>query len=399
MIELDKALRIVLGNLGHFGVEKIPLELSVGRVLREDLYADREFPPFNRVTMDGIAVNYEGSKNKEWIEIEGVAPAGEAQKQLRNIENCWEVMTGAICPAGCDTVIRYEDLQLEKGKVKITTAYKAKANIHYKGEDRMAGDLLVEKNRRLSPAEIGVAAAIGKAIIEVARLPRVLIISTGDELVEIDQQPEVHQIRRGNVYRIAAALKLWGLPVGLAHLQDNYGEILQTLGDYFEHFDALILSGGVSKGKFDYLPKAFEELGVKKHFHGVAQRPGKPFWFGSFEGKCRIFAFPGNPVSSFMCTQVYFREWFYQSVGLPPLKRPSAILQKDVTFKPDLDYFLEVQLSTDSSGALTAMPFKGHGSGDFANLLKGDAFLRLPRGRNSFSAGESFLVYGYRQFH
>lgn len=398
MIDLDEALEIVLQNVSDFGTEKIPLELSVGRVLKEDIYADRELPPYDRVTMDGIAVNYAGSKDIEWITIEGVAPAGEPQKVLQVPQNCWEVMTGAICPEGCDTVIRYEDLQIEEGKVKITTAYKEAANIHSKGLDRKAGDLLVPKNRRLSPAEIGVAAAVGKAQITVAKLPRVLIISTGDELVEIDQQPESHQIRRGNVYRIAAALKQWGLPVGLAHLQDSYEEILQKLSDYLQHFDALILSGGVSKGKFDYVPKVLEELGVKKHFHGVAQRPGKPFWFGSFQNKCRIFAFPGNPVSSFMCTQVYFREWFSCSVGLPRLKRPLAKLQADVNFKPDLDYFLEVQLSTNSEGALTAMPFKGHGSGDFANLIKGDAFLRLPRGRNTFNAGESFRVYGYRQF-
>lgn len=397
MISLDEALEIVLSRRKDFGTETIALELAIGRVLKEQCFADRDFPPFDRVTMDGIAIDHAAARSRDYLEIEGVVAAGEARKKLRKAENCLEVMTGAICPLGCDTIIPYEKIKIEDGKAFIQEPLKKGANIHRKGEDRKQADLLIEPNILLSPAEIGVAASIGKAELLVAKLPKILIISSGDELVEIDQNPLEHQIRRDSTYRIASALKAIGLPVGLAHMNDQYEEIVRQLSDYLNHFDVLILSGGVSKGKFDFLPKAFEELGINKLFHRVAQRPGKPFWFGEYENSCTVFAFPGNPVSSFMCTQVYLMTWLRASFGLPAKNPARAVLQEDLTFKPDLDYFLDVKLTVSAEGVLHAQPFKGKGSGDFANLLRADAFLRLPRGREFFKKGELFAVYPFRQ--
>lgn len=397
MIDFQAAHQIVIDHQKDFGTETIPLNEGMGRLLRENWYADRPLPPFNRVAMDGIAVHYANAIKHKSLKVEGVVAAGDPASRLLSPDNCVEIMTGAVLTEGCDTVIRYEDITIEDGKASIHVPYEQGQNIHRKGIDRKEGELLVAPNTRLSAAEIGVGASVGRAQIQVARLPRTIVISTGNELVEIDQQPAPHQIRRGNVYRIQATLAHHGLAVDTAHLLDDKPLLKNHLADYLESYDLIILSGGVSKGKFDYLPDVLSELGVEKHFHRVAQRPGKPFWFGTHATTdTTVFALPGNPVSSFMCTQVYLLDWLNTSLGLSPEVRPQAILQEKVQFKPELTYFLEAKISYNEKGELLAFPKLGHGSGDLANLMKGDAFISLPAGRNVFERGEVFPIYWYR---
>ena len=345
--------------------------------------------------MDGIAVLYNGVEKNTVLKIEGVAAAGAPQMTLKENTACLEVMTGSILPNNTDTVIRYEDLTIKNGTVTINVDFKQGQNIHTKGSDRQQGDPIISEFTKITPAAIGVGASIGKSKILVSKLPTILIISTGDELVEINQRPLEYQIRKSNVYRIASTLKSSGVKVETAHLNDNLNEIVEKLSTYIKTFDVLILSGGVSKGKFDFLPEALEKIGVEKHFHKVAQRPGKPFWFGSHPDGCTVFALPGNPVSSFMCTQVYFRDWLNVSLGLPPITRPTVILSEDFNFKPDLDYFLVAKLSYSDDGKLLATPKPGNGSGDLANLVDGDCFVRLIRGRNEFKKGEVFRSFVY----
>ena len=239
-----------------------------------------------------------------------------------------------------------------------------------------------------------VEAAIGP-IGQLAARHRLFIISSGDELVNIDQTPLPHQIRRSNVYRLKTVLKHYHIKADMAHLLDDYEAIVEKLRSYLSTYELIILSGGVSKGKFDFLPKALEELEVEKHFHRIAQRPGKPFWFGS-KGKATVFAFPGNPVSSFMCMQQYFKPWLDQSLQLKSEVQPKAVLGTDVNFKPDLTYFLEVKLDYTENGQLIANPVKGNGSGDLANLVDADAFIVLPRGRELFQKGEVHPIIFYR---
>jgi molybdopterin molybdotransferase len=397
MITVQTATDIVLENALPLPAESVPMHRAVGRALREPLLADRDFPPFDRVSMDGIALcfaNFEAGQRRFFIE--NIQAAGAPQLKLEDKNNCFEVMTGAMLPQGTDAVIRYEDLSIEAGFATISIEnVQARQNIHRQGIDRQIGEVIVAQGSLISPAELGVAATIGKAELKVVALPRVCILSSGDELVEVNETPLPHQIRKSNVYVMAAVLGTWGLTSDLLHLPDDPAAIEATLGDCLTKYDVLLMSGGVSMGKFDHIPSALELLGVRQLFHKVSQRPGKPFWFGRSAGTV-VFAFPGNPVSSFMCLHRYFRPWFRASIGLQALDYQYAALAEDYFFKPDLTYFLQVKLAAGPDGRLLATPVTGQGSGDLANLVDTDAFIELPLERQAFQAGEVFPIWRYR---
>ena len=396
MITVEEANQLISKYAKGFGTESISLEEGMGRILREPIVADRDFPPYDRVTMDGIAIRYQDyAAGTRSFGISGVAAAGAEKMTLNAANECLEVMTGAIMPAGLDTVIQYEHIEIKDGIATLQEEVNEQQNIHFKGLDRKQGDTVILPGKRISSPEIGVCATVGRHHIEVSRLPKTIIISSGDELVEIDQTPEAHQIRRSNVYRLKTVLKHYHIQVDTAHLLDDYDAIVKKLRQYIQEYEVIVLSGGVSKGKFDFLPKALEKVGVQKHFHRIAQRPGKPFWFGT-KDQATVFAFPGNPVSSFMCVQQYFKPWLDQCLQLETQPLPMAALGADVTFKPDLTYFLEVKLDYTSEGQLLANPIKGNGSGDLANLVDADAFIVLPRGKELFQKGEVHPVIFYR---
>ena len=396
MISVEEAKNIILNATQNFGVEEIPFIKSVGRILKEDIVADRDFPPFNRVSMDGIAIDFNVFQNgQRAFKIEAIQPAGSPQITLQNKENCLEVMTGAVLPNNTNVVIRYEDVVIKNGVASIqVNEVKELQNIHQKGKDRKSGDVLINKNKVISAAEIGVLATVGKSNIKVAKLPKVMIISTGDELVKVTANPLPHQIRRSNVFTLVSLLERLNISLETDHITDDKPILKQKIASYLQQFDVLLFSGAVSKGKFDFLPEVFTELGVEKLFHKVTQRPGKPFWFGQTEN-CKIFAFPGNPNSTFVNCLVYFYPWYYKSVGVE-VQEETAILKEDVTFKPNLTYFLQVQLS-DKFGHLLATPIQGNGSGDLASLVNADAFIQLPKTEKSlFKQGENFPIIRYR---
>ncbi|QNL20970.1 molybdopterin molybdotransferase MoeA [Hyphobacterium sp. CCMP332] len=398
MISVEEAEKILSENYRDFGTEKIPIEKSVGRIIREDIIADRDFPPFDRVTMDGIAIRYNAiEKGEKDFSIRGAAAAGDPQKSLREKGACLEVMTGAIMPDGLDTVVPYEKIEIREGKAYLKTEeIKYKQNIHFRVEDRRKGDVLIKSGMKISAAEIGLCATVGKSVVKVSRLPKTIIISTGKELVGINDKPEAHQIRESNVYAIQALLKKVQIEANTMHLPDDYDTIIKILKELLNEFEIIILSGGVSKGKFDFIPNALEELGLKKCFHRIAQRPGKPFWFGTLENKVSVFALPGNPVSSFLCINYYFFDWLNGSIEAYKNQRPLAKLGRDIEFKADLTYFLEVNLEYTEKAELIAFPNKGNGSGDLANLTNNSAFTILPRGREIYKKGEVFPVLIYR---
>ena len=395
MISVKEALQIVLNNTKDFGVEEVPFLKSLGRVLKEDIIADRDFPPFNRVAMDGIAINYHFFANgKRDFLTEGIQAAGAAQKIMNVDVNCIEVMTGAVLPENTDTVIRYEDVEINDGIATIRVDNVAKGqNIHQKGKDRNVNEILIPKNKIITAAEIGVIATVGKAMIKVAKTPKVVIVSTGDELVEVNEVPLPHQIRRSNSFSLVSLLEELNVRAETSHISDDKELLQEKISDYLNNYDVLLFSGAVSKGKYDFLPEVLDNLGVEKLFHRVAQRPGKPFWFGRKEGKS-VFAFPGNPVSTYVNCLVYFYSWWAKSAGFQQIEE-TVILGEDVSFKPQLTCFLQVRIDI-KFGHLVAFPIKGNGSGDLASLVQADGFIELPEEQTEFKKGETFSFIRYR---
>ena len=399
MIRVQEADKILQTHKPDFGVEEVDIKNALNRLLREDLVADRDFPPYDRVTMDGIAIAYkafaEGSRK---FSIQGVAAAGDPVQRLRNDQFCFEVMTGSILPERTDTVIRYEDLLLDQGTAQITVdIVKNGQNIHRRSSDKMKGSLLVRQGQFISPAELNLAASIGKSTIRVSRAPKVLVVSTGDELVPIDQDPQAHQVRRSNGYAIASVLNTLGIQADQSHLKDNLDSLRSNLAEALATYDVIILSGGVSKGKFDYVPLILKELGVKELFHKIQQRPGKPMWFGVKKDDCTVFGLPGNPVSTFMCTQRYVIPWIKKTMNIDSIPNQTAQLTESISFSKKLVYFPQVKLHLDQA-TLMAKPVKNNGSGDFTSLTQAHGFMELPMEKDVFEKGECFPVHIYKPF-
>ena len=394
LISVQQAADMVMRSAGCFGTEVVSIDQSIGRILAEHISADRDIPPYDRVTMDGIGIVYEAfiGGNKSYA-VEGIAAAGSPPTKLYSRNNCIEVMTGAIVPAGVDTVIRIEDTaQDREGNFALTSSAVIKGhNIHYQGSDTKNGSIVIAKGEVIKPTHINLMASVGRSSIAVNKFPKVAIISTGDELVEIDKQPTPYQIRRSNNYMMGARLGQIGIPYQYFHFADLEHEIEEGLGQCIEGFDAIILSGGVSKGKFDFLPNSLTKLNVQCHFHGVKQRPGKPFWFGVYENKCCVFAFPGNPVSSLACLHRYFLPWLSSSHCIS-YKVFDVEIDNDVVFNPNLTYLALGKLIY-REGKVIAIVNHGRGSGDIVSPLTMDGFIEFPEDKESFTKGDKFSFY------
>ncbi|MCG8306623.1 MAG: molybdopterin molybdotransferase MoeA [Cytophagales bacterium] len=400
MIEVEEAARIIASTVLELPTIHVPLEKSLGRVLRQVVVADADFPPFNRVMMDGIAIRHKDfERGIRDFQILGIQAAGASQKELKGQGSCLEVMTGSIAPAGADAVVPYEEIVID-GKNKIaavrTDDVRPGKHIHDKGSDKKAGDLLVQAGKLIGAPEIAVAASVGLIALKVTGNPSIAIVSTGEELVDIHEQPQAHQIRRSNVYALAAELKRFGIESAHYHLDDDKKNLTQKLEGILYAHDVIITSGGVSRGKFDFLPEAFEDLGVKKSFHRVKQKPGKPFWFGTKAPGKVVFAFPGNPVSTFLCFHKYFVPWLRKTLGMDRTSHVRAVLGADFEIKTGLTYFLQVKTHINENGQIVAKPNTGKGSGDHANLLSGDAFLELPGNTRVFKRGDVFNLISFR---
>lgn len=399
MITVEKADKIIQAEQRDYGAEIMPFELTLGRVLAENIKADRDLPPFNRVTMDGIAVNYSAIENGvSSFHIKAVQAAGDQPVEVTETDHCIEIMTGAALPSSLDTIIRYEDIEIRGDLASLVIDQKfikKGQNIHIKGRDKQKDDIVATLGQLITPAIISLVASVGESELRVKKLPRVVIISSGDELVEVEQTPLIYQIRKSNNYTVKAVLQQHNIEASMMHIPDDPEITKSLIRQCLQNYDVLILTGGISMGKFDYIPKALEELQVEKLFHKVKQRPGKPFWFGKHNNGVVVFAFPGNPVATFMCLHRYFLPWLQSTLELKAKSPAYAILENDVIFQPELKYFLQVELNLNNEGRLIATPVEGNGSGDFANLAGTDAFMELPLEKNKFKKGEVYRIWQF----
>jgi molybdopterin molybdotransferase len=395
MIEIEDALRIILEQRVHIEIEQVPIELAQGRILAENITADRDFPPFDRVTMDGIAIDFEQYENGQtFFETEHTHTAGSPIYSLKNTKKAVEVMTGAVLPVGTNCVIRYEDLEEKDNGFEIRSNPNISQNIHKKGIDKKAGETLIPSPVRLEAMELAVAATVGKANILVYSQIKVAIISTGDELVAVDEPVLEHQIRRSNSMAIQAMIKPYTADVTMFHLIDNKEELKLKLAEILDEFQVLILSGGVSMGKKDFVPDVLADLGVKKIFHKIRQKPGKPMWFG-VKGQKTVFALPGNPTSTIVCTLKYVLPWLVSQYGVKDKNSIKVKLTKTMVLTGNLGHFVQAKLE-NKNAETWAVPITNNGSGDFVNLSSSDGFLSFPIRENGiFEQGEviDFILF------
>lgn len=397
MITVEEAERIILDEIKNFGTEEIHFTKAAGRVLAENIYADRDLPPFDRITVDGAAIAFTAwEKGLRHFSIIATQAAGDTPVPITNENECIEVMTGSGLPQGTDTIIRYEDIEINGKNVFIKIDQVSKGqNLHYQGKDKQKGDLIAERDHRITPAVLQVAVSAGKEFIAVYKTPKTVIISSGNELVEVNETPAPFQVRRSNNHTIKAILQKECIEADMLYIPDDADITKKEIENCLQQYDVILISGGISMGKFDYVPAALEDCGVKKLFHKVQQRPGKPFWFGRHGNGVLVFAFPGNPVSVFMCVHRYFMPWLQASLGVKKTEPEYALLAEDYSFMPPLQYFLQVKLFINKDAQLIAKPLTGNGSGDFANLIDTDAFMELPLERNQFYTGEVFRIWRF----
>ncbi len=385
VIEITAGLRRIPAR------EKLKLQQSLGRILAEEIVADRDCPPFDRATRDGFAVRATDCREAgAQLRVIGEIHAGGEFAKTVSAGECVHIMTGAAAPRGADAVVMIEHTRtgVRENEVMIEHVAEAGMNIVPRGSESRAGDILLRAKTRIGYAEIAIAAQVGRAELEVYRKPRIAILSTGDELVAVDAQPGPFEIRNSNGASLAAQAELAGaeaVPLGKA--PDREGELQKMIERGLKE-DALVLSGGVSMGKYDLVEKVLRELGAEFSFDAVAIRPGRPAVFGICRGK-PVFGLPGNPVS----TMVTFELLAVPVVDIlsggeaRPLPLLKAKLSKAVEQKAALTHFLPAMLGW-ANGEATVSELPWQGSGDIATLARGNCFLVVHQSKLKLTPGE-----------
>ena len=396
MLTTAAALEAVLDAMPAFAPEPVSLDSAVGRVLRQNIVAERDQPPFDRVMMDGIAIAYaDFASGQRDFTIQATQAAGDARLTLEP-GNAIEIMTGASLPDGADCIIPVERIEVANETAHIEADYEASDRqfIHPQGSDHTRGAELLMPGQRISALDVAVIASCGMAQVEVSRLPRVSVISTGNELVPAGEPIEDHQIRLSNGPAVIALMDQNGYPGCVHdHLVDEPDLLEARISEHLDASDVLILSGGVTMGKADYIPGVLRNLGVEVVFHRISQRPGKPMWFGVSKDDKAVFALPGNPVSTLVCCRQYVIPALAKAAGITPAAPSFAALTQDVSFEPALTCFLPVKLLSNVGGGLLAMPVHTNTSGDFASLSGTDGYVELPLEQNHFPAGTSARLH------
>lgn len=391
MINVESAKVLIEKNRFSTKEEIFCLDHAWTQKISTPIKADRDYPPYDRVMMDGIAVSYEiYQSGVRDFPIEGIAAAGDQKQKLENQENCLEVMTGSVLPEGCSLIIPYEEVVIENKVAKVEPCERKHMQfVHMKGSDLKAGDDVLTAGSTINGPRMGIITSFGQHQSQAMTMPSVNIISTGDELVELNQDPQEHQIRRSNVYALKTSLEKFGYQkIEISHLDDNEESIEEHFISASKKFDVLIYSGGVSKGKFDYLPSTWEKCGVEKIFHRVSQKPGKPMYFGiHHETRTEIYGLPGNPISSLVCLHKYFLD-----------QSPIYVeLDSDIKFRKDLTYFLPASIQFTKEAKVKAYPLSMRNSGEFFVLADSDGFLELPAEKETFKAGEVYPFHSWCQ--
>lgn len=395
---LEDAQRIVLDACQPLPVEKVGLIEALGRVLGEDIIAPRDNPPWDNSAMDGFAVRWEDIKQEHAITkpmvlkvIEEV-PAGKVATKTVGPGQAIRIMTGAPMPKGADTVVKVEDTESTGDSVTIFKEVERGGNIRPQGEDVKKGDTIIAKGSVLRPAEAGMLAILAKAFVPVYQQPRVAILATGDELVDLDERLEDDKIVNSNSYGTAAAVREAGaIPILLGIAKDQPAALKEKIAQGL-NADVLVLSGGVSMGDYDFTKAVFKELGAEMNFWQLAIRPGQPLAFGKIQGKL-AFGLPGNPVSSMVTFEQLVRPALLKMSGHRSYGRPvvQAVFQEKFSKRPDRRHFLRGILKMEN-GTLTVRTTGPQGSGILTSMVKANGLIDVPLHAEKLNPGDIVQV-------
>ena len=420
MLSVAEALNVVLQHAPKGGVEPVSLTAALNRSLAEDLFVTQDSPPFDKSLMDGFAVTarrptdgYEEFMTRRrdaFIEdaVESVITlpvvetitAGRMPTATIHDGNASRIMTGAPLPPGCDCVVPIEQTQFDErnpGTVRVPlSAMRPEANLMRQGTAAKAGSRLLKPGMRLQPQHIAALAEFGIGIVPVHRTPAVAVLATGDELMTFDQPLQSGRIRNSNEPMLLAqvtACNATSVALGIA--RDNDEELLAKIQKGLQQ-DVLLLTGGVSAGLLDLVPKQLAKAGVQQIFHGVNMKPGKPLWFGKFAAKhrmCLVFGLPGNPVSSLACFELFVRPALNQLSGCsnttPEL---SAVLTESITIKGNRPTYQPAAISV-VDGRLTTTPVPWSGSSDLRATVEANGMALLTPDHGPYSAGQQVAVW------
>jgi len=391
-----EAFEAILSAMPDFPVEATPLGTANGHILRQTVRAERDQPPFDRVMMDGIAVRFtDFSNGVREFPVQAMQAAGDAALTLQD-GHCIEIMTGATLPENADCIIPVERISVADAVAVTEEGYTAKPAqfVHPRASDHAVGAHLLTPGKRITPMDIAIIASCGLTEVQVSRRPVARVISTGNELVPAGEPIEPHQVRLSNGPAIQAMLNERGYSdCDHDHLVDDADVLRERIAAHLTDADVLILSGGVSMGKADFVPEVLAGLGVNVVFHKVSQRPGKPMWFGVGPDNKAVFALPGNPVSALVCCRQYVLPALEHASAAAPQPPEFASLAGPVTFKPKLTCFQPVRLLSNAAGQLLAMPVKTNTSGDFTALSATDGYVELAREQSHFPAGTAVFLH------
>jgi molybdopterin molybdotransferase len=397
MISVEEALEAILANFRPLGLEKINILKAGGRVIGEDIYAPRNIPSANNSAMDGYAARHmdtKGATKNKPISLKIIEdiPAGKvAQKKIKKGEAA-RIMTGAVIPEGADAVIRQEDTQKDGKTVIIYTAAKKAENIRFAGEDVHKGELVVKKGSSLRPADIGMLAALGKAFVSVYQQPRVAIMSTGDELVDIETDPPPGKIVNSNSYSLAAQVLACGaIPVMLGISRDKKSDLEETFKTAL-HADLIISSGGVSVGDFDFVKNVMREIGNAMHFWQVAMRPGKPLAFGAIEN-VPLFGLPGNPVSAMVSFEQFVRPSLLKMMGHKKIFRQTikAVCADEFQKQAGFRHFIRAIVKKEKNKYMVTTT-GNQGSGILKSMVTANALIVMGENETRLKKGTEVTV-------
>lgn len=398
MVTPDEALETILDNVAALGAERVSILDALGRVLAEQVRSPRDIPPFDNSAMDGYAVravDVADANEAQPVRLKVIETVGAGTMPQLALEpgQATRTMTGAPVALGADAIIPVERTRTAaENAVEILASAEAGAFIRRRGEDVGLDEAVLGPGRRLTPADIGMLASVNRSVVHVNRRPRVAIVTTGDELVNIDRTPTGAEVVNSNAYALASAVREAGCDAGLlAIARDRLEEIRERLGEALA-FDAVLSSGGVSVGQFDYVVRALEEVGMRELFHGVAQKPGRPLAFGMI-GRRPLFGLPGNPVSTLVCFYLYARPALLKMAGRYDLGLPRIRVRCGVDLKlsAGLTDFVRVRLERQG-GEMIAMPTGAQGSGILSSVSRANGLLIGPAALAMLRAGDQATV-------